>query len=301
MDQSLHKRIVIISFVSAIFGIVGYVVNLFVESDPLLAASIGILYFSFVISFSSFAIINSEKKWIRKVAKYSLIFYPVILVICVPILMKFNDVSLILGLCLIPLILTIFALMHLFLFDNAISLTGSIFLLFFVLIGIICKRYRLPYNEIPLTLSMCWISIGIFMYGIRCLYVAEKNAYFKYLSFFGCCLIAITFTTLLFKTMHWPIGSILLNISNILMTLGTIVVLVTLPYSGYIDWPVFHKKILRRLLIPWAFIFLLFIFRYLVPEVWTIIWSTGQTAEKHKPNFGMSDYQIQNKSGINPN
>jgi hypothetical protein len=70
-------------------------------------------------------------------------------------------------------------------------------------------------------------------------------------------------------------------------------VMIILPFSGYIDWSTVHKKILKRILVPWAFIFFIFLFKYLIPEGWNAFWGTSQV--KTLPGFGMVDYHVEER------
>ena len=136
------------------------------------------------------------------------------------------------------------------------------------------ERCHIYYSGLILVMILAFFIIGCLMFGIRCLYLGEKNNYFKNVAFGMSFIITIFFMALLWKLQHWPGGNLLLYSSNILLPLATIIILLTLPTSGFIEWKTFHKRILLRLLLPWTLIFLLFIFRYLLPEVHNIIWTS---------------------------
>jgi hypothetical protein len=190
--------------------------------------------------------------------------------------------------------------MYLSLYTDAESMTGSIVLLSLIILAIIFKRLHLFGSGPFLTLISSFFSIVSFMFGIRCLYLAEKNSYFKYLSYFGSLFVSISFTGLLFKLMHWPTAGILLYFTSFSVVIGTIIVLFTLPSSGYIDWQSLHKKVLRRILIPWSLIFALFIINFLFPGLSNAIWSRSQNQKAETTHFEMIDYNIEQKNGLNP-
>ena len=95
---------------------------------------------------------------------------------------------------------------------------------------------------------------------------------------------------------HWPLGGILMYSSNILLPLATIVILLTLPSSGFIEWKSLHKRIMLRLLLPWTLIFFLFLLCYLLPEVDSIVWT--RDVVQSSTGFDMPDYDIELKNDL---
>jgi hypothetical protein len=107
----------------------------------------------------------------------------------------------------------------------------------------------------------------------------------------------------MFKLQHWPAAGYLLQIGLASLIIGTLYILLTLHSSGFIDWKKFHKKILGKILIPWTFIFIMYISRFMVPELYTLIWSPDSfiTKKTEQPyGFDMKDYIINNKDLIKP-
>jgi hypothetical protein len=198
----------------------------------------------------------------------------------------------------IIMVISIFlALLQIFVFSNAVSIISTIIFLSLIIIGILFKRLHLPLAGLILTVSLLLFGLGCYMYGIRCLYLSERNRFLKYVMFLGNLTVTLSFIGLLFKMQRWPGGDFLLNTGRFSIVIGTILVLLLLPSSGFIDWQPVHKKILKRLIFPWALVFLLFIIRFLLPEVDAFIWERG-TNRNVTHGFSMEDYTIENKNNL---
>lgn len=300
MEKTLHKRITIISL-----SIIGFVilttilVLLFTDTSfmegpgPIVSIILG---FSLLSIISSWILIHEEKTWIRKFSKYSLVLFPLVLVASVPILMFTGIVPLIMLLNSIILILILFFLMQLFLFADATALKGNAIFIALIITWLIVKRFHFIFNTFSISVICFLFSVGSYMYGIRCLYLVKKNSFLKYTAFWCSCLITISFIGFLCKVQHWPGGGILKNASYILLILGTLVVLFALPSSGYFDWQNVHKKILKRLIIPWTLLFVFFIIEFMLPGVQKFIFNTPAKGASY--SFEMKDYDIENKNGI---
>lgn len=258
-------------------------------------------FFFIVLAFCLLSIITSsivykDKIWIRKISKFSLIFYPLFIITVIPVMMIFEN-SLIINIIAASLILifSLFFVMQLFLFADATAIAGNAIFIGLIVLWLFLKRFHLPYSGYFISIIMFLFSMGSFMYGIRCFYLVGKNSFLKYAAFWCSCLIAISFLGLLFKIQRWHGGNQFGSASYILLILGTIIVLLTLPSSGYYEWQPEHKKILKRLIIPWMLIFTLFIIRFLLPPVHNAIWNTPA---KVTNGFEMVDYSIDNKNGL---
>jgi hypothetical protein len=298
MAASLHKRILIISIVFAIIVLGASIIAFLHGMDLINVIGFGslLLCFPIIAIFSSYAIIRQDWIWIKKSARYSLILYPVFLILTIPEVMSTENIPLIITLAVLLFIPTILALMHIFLYTDPTSLTGTIIFIVLIIISLVIKRLHLVGSSVAITLSVTLFAMGSFMYGIRCLFLAERISYLKLTSFFGSCLITASFVGMMFKLQHWPGAGFLLIISTYSILLFTIIVIFTLPSSGFLDWQPLHKKILRRLLFPWVFLFLLFLMQTLLPELNNIIWNPGS-----RPNavgFEMFDYTPDNKDGL---
>ncbi len=297
MGKSLHKKIILVSVIVFIISLVGTAICY--KFSFLETATQGLILsgFSFFSILSSYAIEYQEKKWIRICARYSVILLPFLVVIFSFFPFNLYNTLGFFILVIILILVTLLALVHIFLYTDSTSITGTIILLALVIIGIFLKRNRMPFSNYVITSSSILLSSGYFMYAIRCLFLVDKIAYLKNVSFFGSCIISIAFLGQMFKLQHWPGARWMLTISFASMIVGTIFILLTLHSSGFIDWQPKHRKILKRLLFPWTLIFVLFIFRFMLPDLDARIWSPDKKINKN--SFGMTDYPITNKNGLN--
>lgn len=298
MEKSLHRKILIISLIIIFIALSGIATGLFIyQRLNLVAFSIMLGTSPLIAIVISYGYKNQERKSLRKLAKYSLIFYPVLLAAIVPVLMfLFDHTLIVIPAVLILSVFTLLALMHIFLFADPGNLSSTIIFLSVIFLSIFYKRYHLPLASLFISLSLFLFCLGIFIYGIRCLFLAGKNTYLKYITFFGSCFISISFCALLFKLQRWPGGDMLRTFSNYSILIGTVVVLLTLSSSGYIEWQPLHRKIFRRVLLPWIFIFALCIMQFLLPGISSKIW--GASVEQKPDSFQMHDYTIENKNGL---
>lgn len=299
MDQKvLHKRIKIFSLVIGSFALIGTVIGFLPKFIDLPISPISILFLilSIMSLATSYAIIYVEKKWIRKAAKYNLFVYPVLTFAGIMLLIGTNSSFLFIVILSVIIILTIIFLIQIFIFSDPVSLTSTIILISLFIIGMLIKRFHLPFAGTLLTISLGLLSFGGFSYGIRCLYLGQNISFLKYVGFLGSCVFTFSFLGLLFKLQHWPLGNFFVNIANFSFVLGTLIFLLTLPSSGFMDWKPFHKKVLRRLLLPYILIFFLFVLRFLLPEVNNFIFTP--TPSGNVTGFEMSDYPVENKNGL---
>lgn len=306
MEENLNRRIKIISLISMIlFTLVASAGIIILNSDFFefefifeeVAISWSIAMMFPVISLiTSYSIFHKEKTFIRRTARLIFYSYPIVLVSSFFGIMTLSNTFLMLAVIVLFLFLSVVTLMHIFVFSDPADLTGTIVFIVLIIGSIILKRYHINYSGFFISLILAMFTMGCFMYGIRCLYLAEKNNYLKYVAFGGSFIITIFFMGILWKMQHWPLGDTLMYSSNILLPLATIVILLTLPSSGFIEWKSFHKKILLRLLLPWTLIFLLFLLRYLLPEVDSIVWT--RDVIQSSTGFDMPDYDIELKNDL---
>ena len=306
MEANLNRRIKIISLMAMILCTL-------VASAGMIILNSGLFEFEFnleevVISWliamifplisllTSYSIFHKEKIFIRQAARLIFYSYPVVLIFSFFGIMNLSNTVLMVAVIVLFLFLTIVALMHIFVFSDAADLTGTIVFIVLIVSSIILKRYHINYSGFFIAVVLAMFSMGCFMYGIRCLYLAEKNSYLKYTAFGGSFIVTIFFMGILWKMQHWPLGGILMYTSNILLPLATIAILLTLPSSGFIEWRSLHKRIMLRLLLPWTLIFLLFLLRYLLPEVNSIVWT--RDVVQSSTSFDMPDYDIELKNDL---
>jgi len=306
MDKALHKRIKLVSGIAMILGTLaafGGILLLksgrfefdFVEEEVLISWGV-FMIFPLISLLTSFSIYHNGKTYIRLLSKYIFYVYPVILFAAFIVIISLTNTFSVVAVSVMLLFLTTMALMHIFVFSDATNLTSTIGFICLIIVCIILKRFHLNYSGFFIAMVLAMFSMGCFIYGIRCLFLAEKNNYLKYVAFWGSFIITIFFMALLWKMQHWPLGNFLMYSSILLLPLATIIFLLTLPSSGFIEWKTLHKKILFRLLLPWTLIFLLFIIRYLLPEVDKIIWTKDVTRVRN--SFDMPDYTIELKNNL---
>jgi hypothetical protein len=303
MAASLHNKILIISSGVVVISLGTLITGLILGIEGAIIFPALTLIFSCCSIITIYALKIKDKNWARKSAKYSMFLLPV--VVAAAVYVNFTGGLNILAIILyfFVLVLAILTMIHLFLYTDAISLTGVILLLLFIITGIFFKRQHWPMAGVIITGSSFLLSVGSFVFGIRCLFLSERINYFRNVSFYGSCALSLAILGLAFKMQHWMGAGVLVIIGLISLILGTLYILITLSSSGFIDWQPFHKKILRRILIPWAFFFFLMVSRFMVPELNALIWTPdARKIEKTTPayGFGMRDYKIEDKNGVNP-
>jgi hypothetical protein len=304
MEKKYHRNILIISLITVTISLIAFVSGLLLRYDEI--TFIG--FFGGIYSMSALLTVNlikyPAKRWLKTASRYSSVVFPIIILLYTFILFTYGEFP---GFTILYLVLTLillFALFHYFLFSDVLSLKGIIFLLIFFVLGIILKKRAMAGAGVFISLSSLSIGIGSFIYAIRSIYMDAKLPYLKNISIFGSLIISVSFLGHMFKLQHWLFANYLIIIGFGSMILGTIYLLITLPSSGFIDWNSDHKKGLKRLLIPWVFIFILFMARFMVPELNTIIWgkALGKPEIKATAPYGfeMTDYPVVNKNGLEP-
>jgi hypothetical protein len=299
-NKRLHRIIVIISLVIFIISSIGSLVGNKLQLDALTVYGLLLVVLPILTIITSYTIKYQDSKLLRKGAKLSLIAFPVCMVglgAYFYITDKAPNLFLIVILCLVG-IMGILGILQMFVLSNVVSLRWTAILIMLLILGIILKRYHLPLAGAFLTFACAMLSLGGFMFGIQCLFVVEKVPYLRILSFLGGLLNSIGFLGLMLKLQHWPGAGYLIIVGFSSMIVGTIYVLVTLSSSGYIDWQPFHKKLFRKVLIPWIVVFVLFILRYMLPDVNNIIWSSSSGKQVTHIGFGLTDYPVENRNGL---
>jgi hypothetical protein len=132
------------------------------------------------------------------------------------------------------------------------------------------------------------------MFGFRCIFFIEKNGYLKTVSFISCTLTSFGSLFFLLKIQGEKIENLELFyfIPAFLMTL---VVLLSLPISGYIQWSSVHKRILKKVAISCVFFLIIFSIRFVYPDFFKqVIFKQ----DKEFPEFFLNDYNIPDKNGL---
>ncbi|MFH0842830.1 MAG: hypothetical protein V1903_09445 [Bacteroidota bacterium] len=250
---------------------------------------------------SAFAIKYQEKRWLRIAAKSSLFLLPVLIGFIGWRVGDSDNISIIEVILLV--VLTYLMLIHIYLYTKATALAGTIVLLCIMLLGMLLKRNHMFGAGYAMTVGCGLLSIGSLMFAIRCLFFSENQAYFRIVTFFGGIILSLSFLGSLFKLQHWPGAGPLLMTSLVLLILGTVFLLFTLHSSGIIEWSSAFRRIFIKILIPWAFIFFIYFSRFLIPDLYDLIWSPyakrAESVTTIITGFGMKDYEIEKKNGLN--
>ena len=165
------------------------------------------------------------------------------------------------------------------------------------IIGFVFKRYHWPLAGAILTLSFFGLGFCSFGQIISNFSGIKMNRYLLIVN--TICYSILTFISFgtIFKLQHWPGGNTLLNISIIPMIIITLIVLITLPGSKFMEWSKEHKALLSRtILIPWIFFLIFISTQFLLPEK-TRQMIFSKDASVQVP-FGLRDYQPENKNGL---
>jgi len=298
-NTRLHRIVVIISLVILIGSIIGAIIGKKLQIDAVTAYGLLLIVLPVLTIITSYTIKFQDSNLLRKAAKISLIVFPICMVgLAAFFFVKEREPNLFLIVILgIIGIMGIMVILQMFVLSDVASLKWTAILILLLILGIILKRYHLPMASNILTFACAMLSLGGFMFGIRCLFVVEKVPYLRILSFLGGLLNSIGFLGLMLKMQHWPGAGYMIIVGFGSMIIGTIYVLVTLSSSGYIDWQPLHKKLFRKVLIPWFVVFVLFILRYMLPDVNNVIWASSGI-QKTKIGFGLVDYPVENRNGL---
>ena len=296
-NKLLHRNVLIAFIVLLLISTIGLIFTVNSEIEDAFAGPLVLLFFSILLLISSAAIRYNDVIWLRKSAKWSvylLLVFPIGIMIYGFI---YGTTVFFWMLIIVASFLTIFAMIHLFIYSDSSFLTAMVVFMLILVVSIYFKRNRWPLAGALMTNATCFISIGSFMYGIKCLFIAGKMPYFRYTTFLGSLIISFAYLGQLFKIQHWPLGGYFTFLGFGGLIFGTLYLLVTLHSSGYIDWDSFYRKKFRQILIPWTFIFIMYISRYMVPELNTLIW-TPENNKNANYGFNLKDYSVEEKNGI---
>lgn len=310
MNESAKKWFLWGSLVAFLLSVLVVIYAIFSESPNDIYAYIGtpILILSCLNLIAVFSLRYSERKWLKNVARFSLyilllsLFANYLLYDYInPLDTPFKIFLVVLFSILISLS-CLFALINIFLLKEAGEIAGVLGLLLLIIISLILQRFFFTNNRIGGYLFTAFMLLtlltgcGMYLYGVRCLLKVEKNPYLKIVSCLACLFIAFgsTLFALIMSSERVHVLELIYFIPAILLTL---IVLLSLPVSGYINWTSLHKKILKKIMISWLFFFLIFSFRFVFPEYFRII-----EIKDYNPayQFDMQDYEIENKNGLKP-
>jgi hypothetical protein len=187
------------------------------------------------------------------------------------------------------------ALINVYILSKPESYVGLLIIIIYIILALVLKQTYKQASEEAIVFGLLLLGPGMSMFGIRTLTIVYKNNYLKIISFISGLLIFLVSMEMMWLS---PTGSsIRLIIDTFLIFLLTLIVLLSLPASGYFNWDPLHKKIFKKILIPWIFILLIVSVRFIFPDLNRLFF-------RQKPNeyqeFYMRDYQIENKNGLDP-
>lgn len=179
------------------------------------------------------------------------------------------------------------------------ALLGISILLLIVLLGIQMKRWHWPGAGLTITLALVSLAIGYYFLTFKFFYTIKNNNYLKIVSAVASFFIATISMATVFKFQHWPGAGFMIQLSLLPSLIFTMIVLITLPGSGYIQWEKKHKDIFtKKLLLPWMFFLLFAASVLLIPKEFSRKIFTAE-ADPDYPFF-MEPYDIGEKEGLEP-
>jgi hypothetical protein len=275
-------------------------------SDIYSSISIPTLILSGLNLIALFSMRYSERKLLRNIAGVSLyillfsIFgYYLVYDNLIPTDTNFKIFLEVLFIILISLS-CLFTLINIFLLKEAGEIKWVMGLLILMIISLILQRFLFTNNRTGEYIFTAFIILtlltgcGMYLFGVRCLFKVEKNPYLKIVSCLACLFIAFgsLIFALIMSSERVHVLELIYFIPAILLTL---IVLLSLPVSGYINWTPLHKKIMKKIMILWLFFFVIFSVRFIFPEYFRIIELKDYNPGYH---FDMKDYDLQNKNGL---
>jgi len=181
-------------------------------------------------------------------------------------------------------------------YDNRLALINLLLMAGFF-VGFLSKRLHFPGASIILGLFSALIAAGMVIYFFNCLFTITNNRYLKLTSTTASVLIALGYLSILFKYNLWPGANILISSSYLPMVILTIIVLLTLPGSGFISWKKRQREVLtKKLIVLWLFLLLMGSLRYILPPATFNTVFIFEVRQYHE--FDMRDYEPALKNGL---
>lgn len=200
------------------------------------------------------------------------------------------------GICLtLIFIFIVIGNVYLFLIDDAKAISGIALMLFYIIVTLILKRINYEDMETHMVFSFLMIGSGMYLFGLKAIFTIEKNLFLKVVSFIACLL--ILFGSLIMFYFSLTQSNAVLIVYSVSLFLLTLVVLLSLPVAGYVQWSSQHKSILKTILIPWIFFLMLISIRFVFPDL-NRLFFRAQDVEFQE--FSMDDYPVTDKNGLEP-
>jgi len=259
------------------------------DTGWVIALSAGLNFLAFMILFSLMLTrIELTPKLEKKI-------WLSLLILLVPIIP--GAICEIIPLVIVPAIL-IFLFLSILVFFSPERSTRRIFiLLLFMVVGFFMKRQHWPLAGILITLTLGVLAFGSIIHGIHILQKHKENLYFRIIGSLCFLLIALQSLATLFKFQHWPGAGVFIVMAAVPTLVMTLLVLITLPGSGFINWKKEQQLILtRKILIPWIFFLLFMGIKTLLPiPVQQRIFEADVTITTP---FNMTPYDVKPKEGM---
>jgi len=169
---------------------------------------------------------------------------------------------------------------------------GIVFLVM-ILLAIFFRRMRWPVTGILNTIGFSGLALFLFFFAAIFLQRFKHNAFLRFIGFASCIVLSIVSLGLLWKNMHWPLASIILNTGLGIFIPFLFAFVFTLPGSNYINWNKNERLLFFRVIvIPMIFVYTLCVLMFVMPDLWTAI------TRRLLPPFEMSDFELFVKPGI---
>ena len=243
-----------------------------------------------------------EQKWFLIIANISTYLLPLFIFI-IDRLINYSG-SIVINLFFITIICAFILLagINIFILGEAVETKSIFILLSLIAISFVIQRFSTLQDDIVdfsftfFLLITLLTGSGMLLYGLRCLLQIKKNLYLKYISLIACFVIA--YGSFVFASKMTGEGVPVLELVYFVPAfLLTLIVLFSLPFSGYIHWITLHKRILKKIMIPWIFFFIVFSVSIVSPD---LIRKIISREDNKTIEFQMNDYEVKNKNGLEP-
>ena len=160
-------------------------------------------------------------------------------------------------------------------------------------LGFFLKSNRIPFTGILMSVLALIFSFGFLMLAEYSLLSIRKNTYLKIVACLAFITLAIATAAFTFKIQHWPGGGLLMRIQIFPFLLLTILVLTTLPFSGFTEWIEEHRRFFyKSILYPWIVFLIMGSSIYILPaRIFNTIFPTGQ--QRPDEHFDMGYYNLE--------
>jgi len=136
-----------------------------------------------------------------------------------------------------------------------------------VVIAIIFKSQRWPLSGTFYTIGFSGLACSSFFSSVIFLKRYHNNTFLKYIGFSSSIILTVVMLGLLWKTMHWPLAGIVLNVGIIVFIPFLFAFIFTLPGSNYINWSKSERIVFfRAVIIPMSFVYVMCFLMFVIPD-----------------------------------